>query len=72
MFLVNASKIRTLMFDKGIAGSYELARKAKLNGATIRNCLQDGARATLKTIAALANFFGVNGEELILKEEVSV
>ena len=69
MFMVNASKIRTLMFAKGIVGSYELARQAKLNGATIKKCLQDGSKATLKTIFALANFFGVNGEELILKED---
>ena len=67
MFQVDASKIRTLMFAKGIVGSDELARKAQLNGATIKKCLQDGSKATLKTIAALAKLFGVNGEELILK-----
>lgn len=67
MFMVNASKIRTLMFAKGIVGSYELAQKAQLNGATIKKCLQDGSKAALKTIATLAKFFGVNGEDLILK-----
>lgn len=68
MFVVNASRIRELMFQKNCVGTYELARQAKLNGATIKKCLQDGSKATLKTIGALAKFFGVNGEQLILKE----
>lgn len=69
MFTVDASKIRTLMFAKGIVGSYELAQKAKLNCATVKKILQDGSKATVKTIATLAKFFGVNGEELILRKD---
>lgn len=68
MFKVDASKIRTLMFERGISGVYELARKAQINGVTAAKVLKDGATAKAKTIAALARCFGVNGEELILKE----
>ena len=67
MFVIDASKVRALMFASGISGVYELAQKAELNGATVKKCLQNGSKATLKTIATLAKFFGVNGEELILK-----
>lgn len=69
MFEVNASRIRELMFQKNCVGTYALAKQAKLNGATIKKCLQDGSKATLKTIGTLARFFGVNGEELILRKD---
>lgn len=67
MFTVDASRIRTLMFENGINGVTELARAAKLNSLTVSRILKDGASATGKTIAALARCFGVNGETLILK-----
>ena len=66
MFTVDASKIRTLMFAKGI-GIYELARQAQLNATTTAKTLKDGAKVSAKTIATLAKFFGVSGEDLILK-----
>jgi len=67
MFTVDARRIRALMFERGIAGVSALARAAQLNALTVSKVLKDGSTATAKTIAALARFFGVNGEDLILK-----
>ena len=47
---------------------YDLAKKAQINAVTAARVLKDGATASTKTIAALAKLFGLNGEELILKE----
>lgn len=68
MFTVDASKVRTLMFERGVNGVTELARQAQLNAITAAKVLKDGATVTGKTIATLAKFFGVNGEELIQKK----
>lgn len=70
MFQVNASRVRALMFERNIAGIYALARAANLNATTTAKALKDGAKVSAKSIATLAKFFGVNGEELILKEGV--
>lgn len=70
MFKVNASRIRTLMFERNIAGVYELARASGLNAVTTTKMLKDGAKVQAKSIHTLAKALGVNGEELILKEEV--
>lgn len=67
MYKVDASRIRTLMFERGL-GVTELSRQAKLNAITASRVLKDDATATGKTIAALARFFGVDGNTLILKE----
>ena len=56
------------MFAHDIKGVAELARQAKINAATAAKALRDGSRATAKVINALAKFFGVSGNELILKE----
>ena len=66
MFELNASRIRSLTFERGL-GVYELARQAKINAVTAAKVLKDGATATAKTVSALAKFFCVDGEELILK-----
>lgn len=66
MFTVDASRIRTLMFERGLSVT-ELAKKAKLNAITTARVLKGNATATSKTIAALAKFFGVDGNTLILK-----
>lgn len=66
MYEVDACRIRKLMFDRGL-GVTELSRQAQLNSLTAARVLKDGATATSKTIAALAKFFGVDGNELILK-----
>ena len=68
MFTVDAGKVRSLMFEHEVSGVYDLARKAKINNLTAARVLKDGATATTKTIAALAKFFNVNGNDLILKE----
>ena len=68
MFEVDTSKVRSLMFEHEVNGVYDLAQKTKLNNTTAARVLKDGATATTKTIAALAKLFGLNGEELILKE----
>ncbi len=67
MFTVDASRIRGLIFERGITIS-ELAQSAKLNSITARKVIADGAKVTSKTISALAKFFGVDGETLILKK----
>ncbi len=67
MFKVNASRIRELLFERGL-GISELARQAQLNAITTARVIKDGATVMPKTIATLAKFFGVNGNELILKE----
>lgn len=67
MFTVDTHKIRTLMFAKGI-GVYELARQAQLNAGTVAKLLRDNAKATAKTISAVARFFDVDGNELLLKK----
>ena len=68
MFTIDAGKIRSLMFEHEVSGVYDLAKKAQINAVTAARVLKDGATASTKTIAALAKLFGLNGEELILKE----
>ena len=70
MFKINASRIRGLIFEHGMSIS-ELAQTAKLNLITARKVVVDGASVTAKTVSALAKFFGVNGNELILKRSDS-
>lgn len=68
MFKVNTSRIRELMFERGLSIS-EFAKAAKINPITAAKVLRDGTTVNGKTIVALAKFFGVNGNELIAKEE---
>lgn len=64
MFEVNAPRLRTLMFERGIS-SAQLAQRAKINPLTARRVIVDGATANVKTIGNLARFFNVDGNELI-------
>lgn len=64
MFEVNAEKIRALMFERGLSVR-SLAQSAKINYFTASKMTRNGAKATAKIIAALANVFGVDGNELI-------
>lgn len=64
MFLVNASKIRSLLFERGV-GITELARQTQLNALTAAKLLKDGSKVTAKVIGAVAKFFSVDGNELI-------
>lgn len=65
MFTVDASKVRGLIFERGLTLS-DLAKSANLNLLTARKVVVDGAKVTSKTIAALAKLFGVDGNEIIL------
>ena len=64
MFLVDASKIRSLLFERGV-GITELARQTHLNPLTARKLIEDGSKVTVRVIAAIAKFFSVDGNELI-------
>ena len=67
MFIINAKKIRQLMFDRELNIS-ALAKAARLNGFTARKLVHNGARVNGATVGRLAKFFGVNGEDLIVTE----
>ena len=64
MFEVNAPRLRTLMFERGISPA-ELAQRAKINPLTAQRVMRNGAVVRLKTIGNLARFFNVDGNELI-------
>lgn len=68
MFKVDAGKIRTLVTERGLS-LVEFATQAGLNGLTARKVLTDGSAVNLKIIGTLAKFFGVGGNELILKAD---
>lgn len=70
MFVVNAKKIRQLMFERELNIS-ALAKAARLNPFTARKIVTDGATATGKVVGRLAKFFGVDGNDLLLKEDQS-
>lgn len=70
MFTVNAKKIRPLMFERELNIS-ALAKATNLNPFTARKITKDGATVTGKVVGRLAKFFGVNGEDLLLKEDQS-
>lgn len=67
MFKINAGKIRTLVTERGLS-LVEFATQAGLNNFTARKVLSDGSIVRLKIIGTLAKFFGVDVNELILKE----
>ena len=66
MFRLNSAFIRKLLFERKLS-IRQLAKQARLNEVTARKVIDDGASVTLRTVAALADFFGVDGDELILK-----
>lgn len=68
MFKVNASRVRQLMFANKLTIS-TMAKAAQINAITARRAIADGATATGKTVGALANLFGVDGNELILRKD---
>ena len=67
MFLVDASKIRTMLFTRGLTMK-AFKEQSGLNGWTTRRCVRDGSKVSAKVVATLAKFFNVDGNELILKE----
>ena len=68
MFKVNSSKLRAMLFERGLSVS-EFAKAANINAVTARKLFNDGATVNAKVIAALAKFFDVNGNELLKEEE---
>ena len=66
MFRLNTSLIRRLFFERGLTIA-EFARQTRLNALTARKAIGDDATATPKVIHALAEFFGIDADALILK-----
>lgn len=69
MFELDEKKIRGLMIEHELT-IRALARKARITEVTASRLSRKGARATARTLGKIAKAFGVNGEELILKEGV--
>lgn len=67
MFRLNATLIRKLLIERRLS-IRQLAKQSGLNELTARKVIDDGAKVTLRTLAALADYFNVDSEELILKE----
>lgn len=67
MFKVNSKLVRDELFKRGISIA-GFAKLAGMNEVTVRKLIKDGAMASSKVIGTLAKFFGVGGNELILKE----
>ena len=64
MYQVNGRRIRGLIMERGLSAK-EFAEAAGLRPQTVRRILR-GYGANLKTIAAIANFFDIDGNELII------
>ena len=65
MFTINAKFIRAEIFRRSLSLK-EFAAQCGLSEITARKLTRDGATATSKTIAQLAKFFSVDGNDLIL------
>lgn len=66
MFKLNAKLVRAEILRRGLSLK-EFAAQSGLNGLTAAKVIRDDTTASLKTISALAKFFNVDGESLILK-----
>ena len=67
MFKVNSARVRDFLFQRGLS-LRQFAEQAGLNTATAGKLIRDGATVSTKTISALAKFFNVTGDELILHD----
>lgn len=67
MFKVNVKVVREYLFQRGLS-LRQLAEQTGLNTATAGKLIRDGATASAKVIGALAKFFGVEGDELIITD----
>lgn len=65
MFEVNAQRVRGLVVERGLS-LRGFARAAELNELTARRALTDGTKLSLSVIGALAKYFGVGADELIV------
>lgn len=68
MFRINASRIRQLMFERKLSVT-GLAKATNLNPFTARKIVTDGVTATGKVVGVIAEFFGVDGNEIILTNQ---
>lgn len=66
MYQINARFIRNELFKRKMTAK-EFAARVGINALTMARLLKDGTRTQPKIIGKLAEFFGVAGEELILK-----
>ena len=68
MFKVNAECVRGLVVERGLS-LRDFARQAGLNEITARRALTDDTKLSLAVFGALAKFFGVGADELILSKK---
>lgn len=68
MFKVDSDFVRRMVFERGLS-LRQFAEQSGLNGLTVAKIVKDGATASAQTIAALARFFGVDGNSLILSSQ---
>ena len=66
MFEVNPTKIKSLMFERGLT-IRGLAQKAGLTETTAAKAVR-GTQANARTVGKLAAALGVKGEEIIMEE----
>ena len=68
MYQIDARFIRSELFKRKLTAK-ELAERVGVNALTMARLLKDGAKTGAKTVGKLAEFFGVEGEKLIVKGE---
>lgn len=66
MFKINSMLVRNELFKRGISIA-AFAKLAGVNEVTLRKIIKEDAMVSSKVIGVLAKFFGVGGNELILK-----
>lgn len=69
MFKVDAALIRDELFKRQMTAK-ELAESVGINAITMARLLRDGAKTQAKIVGKLAAFFGLRGDDLILKERL--
>ena len=67
MMKVDSARVRDLLFQRGLS-IREFAAQSGLNELTAAKVIRDGATVSTKVVGALAKFFNVDGNSLILKD----
>ena len=67
MFVVDSAKVQEMLFKHELP-TKTFARRAQINAGTALKMIRGGARVNGKTLGKVANFFGVKGSDLLLKE----
>lgn len=65
MYQIDARFIRNELFKRKMTAK-ELAASVGVNALTMARLLKDGSRTQAKIVGKLADFFGVEGEKLII------